>query len=74
MYHAVIASFPTQSLADEFLSKVDRNLYQQAGSVARDGKVRVYAGKFDNREQAESYILSLRTHAQYKDAWLFISR
>lgn len=74
MYHIVIASFPTESQADEFIAGVDRNACKHVSKVVRDGKYRIYADKFDNREAAESYMATLRANPKYKDAWLFISR
>ena len=74
MYHIVIASFPSESQADEFIAGVDRNECKHVSKVVRDGKYRIYADKFDNREAAESYMATLRSNPKYKDAWLFISR
>lgn len=74
MYHIVIASFPTVDQADEYIAGVDRKECKHVSKVARDGKYRIYADKFDNREQAEAYMATLRTNEKYKDAWLFISR
>lgn len=74
MYHIVIASFPSESQADTFMAGVDRTECEHAGMVVRDGKYRIYADKFDNREAAESYMATLRALPKYKDAWLFISR
>lgn len=74
MYHIVIASFPTEAQADEFISGVDHTECKHVSKVVRDGKYRIYADKFDNREAAESYMATLRTNPKYKDAWLFISR
>lgn len=74
LYHIVIASFPNEAQADEYIGSVDRTICRNVSKVARDGKYRIYADKFDNREQAESYMASLRQHNNYKDAWLFISR
>ena len=74
MYHIVIASFPSESQADEFIAGVDRNECKHVSKVVRDGKYRIYADKFDNREAAESYMQTLRSNPRYKDAWLFISR
>lgn len=74
MYHIVIASFPTEGQADEYLSTVDRTICSHVSKVARDGKYRIYADKFDNREQAEGYLATLRKTEKYKDSWLFISR
>lgn len=74
MYHIVIASFPTEAQADEFIAGVDKKECQHVSKVVRDGKYRIYADKFDNREQAESYMATLRVNPKYKDAWLFICR
>ena len=74
MYHIVIACFPSESQADEFIAGVDRNECKHVSKVVRDGKYRIYADKFDNREAAESYMATLRSNPKYKDAWLFISR
>ncbi len=74
MYHIVIASFPSESQADEFIAGVDRNECKHVSKVVRDGKYRIYADKFNNREAAESYMATLRSNPKYKDAWLFISR
>ena len=74
MYHIVIASFPTEEQADKYIAGVDRKDCKHVSKVVRDGKYCIYADRFDNREQAESYMATLRTNEKYKDAWLFISR
>lgn len=74
MYHIVIASFPSEAQADEFIAGVDRSECKHVSKVVRDGKYRIYADKFDNRADAETYMATLRSNPKYKDAWLFISR
>lgn len=74
MYHIVIASFPTESQADGYISGVDTKVCKHVSKVVRDGKYRIYADRFDNRQEAESYMATLRQNEKYKDAWLFISR
>ena len=74
MYHIVIASFPTEEQANEYISGVDRAQCKNVSKVVRDGKYRIYADKFNNRADAESYMATLRKIEKYKDAWLFISR
>lgn len=74
MYHIVIASFPSEAQADTYIAGVDKNLCKHVSKVVRDGKYRIYADKFDNREEAEAYMATLRTHSEFKDAWLFITR
>lgn len=73
-YNIVIASFPDEAQADNYIARVDHSICRNVIKVVRDGKYRIYADKFDNREQAESYMYNLRQHNDYKDAWLFISR
>ncbi len=74
MYYIVIGSFPTESGARKFMAGVSREDYGNTNLIVRDGKYRVYAEKFDGREEAESCLASLRSKGKYKDAWLFISR
>lgn len=74
MFHIIIASFPNEQQADEYISTVDRQVCTGVDKITRDGKCRVYAARFDNREEAERYQAALRKHEKYKDAWLFISR
>lgn len=74
MYHIVIASFPSEKQADEYMAGVDNKECKHVSKVVRDGKYRIYADRFDNRQDAESYMATLRSNPKYKDAWLFISR
>ncbi|RHJ78230.1 SPOR domain-containing protein [Parabacteroides sp. AM08-6] len=74
MYHIIIASFPSEKQADEYISSVDVSECKHVSKIVRDGKYRIYADKFDNREQAEAYMTTLRANPKYKDAWLFASR
>ena len=73
MYHIVIASFPSEKQAAEYMSEADRSICKNLNKVVRGGKHRVYADRFDNRKEAEAYMASLRKIDKYKDAWLFIS-
>lgn len=74
MYHIIIGSFPDQQKADEYLAGIDKSLHQETGLIVRDDRYRVYARKFDNRQDAETYLSAIRDNEKYKDAWLFISR
>jgi len=44
------------------------------GIVTNDGRFRVYAAKFDNRKEAQNYILRLRANEKLKDTWLFVGQ
>ena len=72
-YNIVIGSFPSKEQASKFMAEnkgggIDMSL------VERDGRCRVCAYTFGNREEAESRLATLRTNEKYKDAWLFICR
>ena len=54
MYHIVIASFPTEEQANEYISGVDRAQCKNVSKVVRDGKYRIYADKFNNRADARA--------------------
>ncbi|MDF9831435.1 SPOR domain-containing protein [Parabacteroides sp. PF5-6] len=74
MYHIIIGSFPDQEKADEYMAGIDQSLYRESGLVVRDNRYRVYIRKFDNRQDAETYLSVIREGEKHKDAWLFISR
>lgn len=73
-FHIVIASFPTEAQANEYLAEVDRSVCRNVNKIVSKGKYRVYADKYTNRKEAETYLSKLRSHPKYKDAWLFITR
>ena len=56
MYHIVIASFPTEEQANEYISGVDRTQCKNVSKVVRDGKYRIYADKFNNRADARLFL------------------
>lgn len=73
-YYIVIGSFPDMESGLKYMGEVDKTQYPNVGTVERGEKVRVYSEKFDNREEAESYLSVIRQSEKHQDAWLFISR
>lgn len=73
-YYVIIGSFPNEEQANLFIAGVDAKAFANVNTVVRDGKHRVYANAFDNREDAESYLNVVRGYNKYETAWLFISR
>jgi cell division septation protein DedD len=71
-YYVVIASFPSPDNAREYLSGVKRAEYAGAGIVVQDGRYRVYARKYTDRREAETFLSTLRENTKYRDTWLFI--
>ena len=72
-YHIVIGSFPSKEQASKFMAENKGGVIDMS-LVERDGRCRVCAYTFGNREEAESRLATLRTNEKYKDAWLFICR
>ncbi len=74
MYHIIIGSFPNHAQADAFVKKIDQSQFPALDRIAKEDRVRVYANKFENKEEAEAYLDNLRKTTTYHDAWLFASR
>jgi hypothetical protein len=74
VYYAIIASFVTEKQANQFIQDIKIAELTAMGIVIGDGRVRVYAGKFDNRKEAENYIYQLRANEKLKDTWLYVGR
>jgi hypothetical protein len=72
IYYAIIGSFVAEKQANQFMQDIKMPELTNMGIVINDGRVRVFAGKFDNRKEAESYIQLLRANIKLKDTWLFV--
>ena len=72
IYYAIIGSFGTENQAHRFISEINIPELTTMGIVKNDARVRVYAGKFDRKEDAENYIRQLRTNVKLKDTWLYV--
>jgi len=73
-YYVVIGSFLSEEQAEKYIAGVDKAICHNVNYIRKERNNRVYAGKFNNREEAESYIRELRSTDDYKNAWLFIDR
>jgi len=74
VYYAIIGSFVTESQANRFMQQINMPELTTMGIVINEERVRVYAGKFDNREEAQNYIYRLRANEKLKDTWLFVGQ
>ncbi|MDL2265990.1 SPOR domain-containing protein [Parabacteroides sp. OttesenSCG-928-G07] len=74
LYYIIIGSFPNEQQANLFIADVDQTIFRDVNTVVRDNKHRVYTQAFDNREEAETYLATVRQNEKYQTAWLFISR
>ena len=74
IYYAIIGSFSTENQANLFMQQINIPELTTMGIVVNDGRVRVYAEKFDKRDDAQNYILRLRANEKLKDTWLFVGQ
>jgi len=70
-YYVIISSINSDKKADDFLSRMDRSVYKNAGKILGTGMVRIYADRFDSKEQAETYMAKLRRDSNFYDAWVY---
>ncbi len=75
-YYIIAASFTTSEEAKakiqlSELKKLDAN----ASLLKKDGRIRIYVAKFDNKKEADSYLNNFRKHyPKYESAWLLSSK
>ena len=72
IYYAIIGSFVTEHRANQYLSEINIPELTNPGIVINDGRVRVYAEKFDRKEDAVNYIQLLKKNEKLKDTWLYV--
>lgn len=71
-YYVIVSSMNTEAQADAFIARMDRSEFKRVSKLVEPRKVRVYADKFNNREDADAYMAKLRKNPKYNDAWVYI--
>ena len=74
IYYAIIGSFVTEKQANQYMQDIKMPELTDMGILINEGRVRVYAGKFDDRKEAENYIKFIKENEKLKDTWLFVGR
>ena len=74
IYYAIIGSFTSEKQANQFMQQINMPELTTIGIVTNEERVRVYADKFDKREDAQNYIFRLRANEKLKDTWLFVGQ
>lgn len=69
-YHIIVASLPSHRGADEIVSKYIAQGYTDVSLVERDGRIRISLTQFTNKDEANSYLSTLRTNEAFANAWL----
>ncbi|MDR3268247.1 MAG: SPOR domain-containing protein [Tannerella sp.] len=73
-YYIIIASFLTEKQAEKYLVEINPSECKETGIVKQNENIRVYAARYTNRKEAETYMHQLRANDKFKNAWLFIHR
>ncbi len=70
-YYVVVGVYKGNKMADETLRILHQNGLSGASSVIKRNRINVFAASFENEEEAYSYLNNfVRSHPQYKDAWV----
>ena len=69
-YHIIVASLPNHRGADEIVNKYTAQGYTNVSLVERDGRIRISLTQFNNKDEANSYLSTLRTNEAFANAWL----
>ncbi|MDR2139112.1 MAG: SPOR domain-containing protein [Tannerella sp.] len=72
--YIIIGSFRTEAQAAQFLTEIPVSACKETGVVKHGVHVRVYAARYVNRKDAETYLSRLRANGKFKNAWLFVGR
>lgn len=69
-YHIIVASLPNKRGAEEVIEDYVAKGYQQASMVERDNRVRISLVQFADKDEANSYLKTLRENEEFRNAWL----
>ncbi|MDR1454271.1 MAG: SPOR domain-containing protein [Tannerella sp.] len=73
-FYIIIGSFRTETQAEKFLTEIPASECRETGLVKHDEHVRVYAARYGDRREAETYLSQLRANGKIKNAWLFVGQ
>jgi hypothetical protein len=75
MFYVVIASVGSRQQANDFISyNIDFSVMKNANILEGDGKIRIYADKFADRNMADACLAKIRQNPQFYDAWLYTKK
>jgi hypothetical protein len=73
-YYIIIASLSTEKAAQIELSSLQKAGFTQAAIISKQGRYRIYIERFEEKNEAESYLNTFRrNNPKRADAWLFTS-
>jgi hypothetical protein len=75
LYYIVIASLPTDTLAQAQIEIFRKKGLSPLGIIQVGNKRRIYVEKFDDKAAANTFLIRFRNeNPSYSDAWLFIQK
>ena len=70
-YYIVVASLPNIDSAKKTLTEFQARGFKEAAIISSEGRHRIYANRFENKAEAEKFLLQFRKdHPAQADAWL----
>jgi nucleoid DNA-binding protein len=73
-YYIIIASLPSEKLAEKSLADFKQAGFPDAAIISQNGRYRIYIKGFEKKADAEPYLIAFRqNNPKYADAWLFVN-
>ena len=70
-YYIIVASLPNPDSAKKTLSEFQTKGFKDAAIISSDGRYRIYSNRFENKAEAEKFLLQFRKdYPAQADAWL----
>jgi nucleoid DNA-binding protein len=74
-YYIIIASLPSKNSAQKQLEEFQKSGFSSADILSAENKHRIYINTFENKQEAEAFLLKFRVnYPQLADAWLLSQR
>lgn len=70
IYHIIVASLPSHRGAEAAIASYVSKGYTQTSIVERDNRVRISLANFTDKNEANSYLKTLRENEAFQNAWL----
>lgn len=69
-YYIIVASLPNESSAEKTLSEFQSKGFANAAVLSADGKHRIYTNHFDDKAEADKFLIQFRKDHPENAAWL----
>jgi len=70
-YYIIIASFPDQRSAEKTLAEIQSGSFENAAILSSDGRHRIYTNRFEDKAEAEKFLIQFRKdYPEQANAWL----